>query len=109
MNIKDVVIDAYATIGKSCMAVGVTPAYAYENGQRTGTVIGYKYEIVMPERMFEKLSVRILGEQKLEIPENETPTVYLEGLTMKLYWSPQGYKISATADNIRLANPPKKA
>lgn len=108
MDIKDVVVDAYATVGKNLMLVGISPSYSYQDGVRTNAINGYKYEIVMPERMYEKLSVRILGEQKLEMPENDTPQVLLDGLTISLYWSPQGHKVSASAENIRLVNPPKK-
>ena len=108
MEIKDIVVDSYATVGKNLMLVGVSPSYAYDNGKRTDTINGYKYEIVMPERMYEKLNVRILGEQKVEMPENETPQVLLDGLMIRLYWTQQGHKVSASADNIRLVNPPKK-
>lgn len=108
MDLKDVVVDSYATVGKNLMLIGITPAYSYENGKRTDTVIGYKYEVVLPEKKYEKLNIRILGEQKLDMPENETPQVVFEGLTINLYWSPDGYKISASADNVKLVNPPKK-
>lgn len=108
MEIKNVVIDSYATIGKNALLVGVSPAYAYENGHRIDKVVGYKYELALPERMYDKLTIKILGDKKLDMPENETPLVLLDGLSISLYWTPQGYKISATAENIRLANPPKK-
>lgn len=108
MDIKNVVIDSYATIGKNALLVGVSPAYAYEGGNKTDKVIGYKYEVVLPEKMYDKLTVKVLGDKKLDMPENETPLVLLDGLSLSLYWTPQGHKVSATAENIRLANPPKK-
>ena len=108
MDVKSVVVDAYATVGKNLLLVSISSAYSYENGKRTDTVIGYKYEVVMPEKMYEKLSVRIDGDQKLELPENETPQVVFEGLKMSLYWTPQGYNIKATANNIKFVNPSKK-
>ena len=108
MDVNNVIVDSYATVGKNLMLVSVFPSYNYDNGTRTDTINGYKYEIVMPERMYEKLSVRIPGEQKLEISENESPQVFLDGLTISVYWTKQGHKVSAVAENIRLVNPPKK-
>lgn len=108
MNMKNIVVDAYASIGKNAMLVDISPAYSYENGSKTDKVIGYKYEIVLPEKMYDKLSVKILGDLKLDMPENETPLVLLDGLSISLYWTPQGHKVNATAENIRLVNPPKK-
>ena len=35
MDIKDVVIDAYKTVGTDLMLVSVLPAYEYDNGQIT--------------------------------------------------------------------------
>lgn len=108
MDIKDVVIDAYKTVGQA-MLVGVSPAYEYENGKRTDNVIGYKYEVVMPQRAYDKISVKISGDLQIELPENETPFVAFEGLSLIPYWTQQGYRISASANSIRLVTPPKKA
>lgn len=58
MDIKDVVIDAYKTVGTDLMLVSVLPAYEYDNGKRTDHILGYKYEVVLPHRAYEKLSVK---------------------------------------------------
>ena len=109
MDVTSVVVDANATVGNNLMLVGVSPAYSYENGKRTDTVVAFKYSVVMPTRLFEKLSVRIDGERKLpDIKDGETPVVLFDDLKISIYWSPQGHRISATANDIRLANPPKK-
>lgn len=108
MDTNKVIIDANATIGKSPMLIGVSEIYNYVDGKKIDTIIGYKYEVVLPDKMYDKLSVRILGDKKLDMPENETPTVIFEGLEMNLYWSPQGHKVSASAENIKFTNPPKK-
>lgn len=108
MEIPNLVIDVASSVGEILILVAVKPSYAYINGTKTDQLEGFRYDLVLPERSYDKLSVKIAGEQKLELSEGETQFVTLDGLSLKLYWSPQGHKISATADNIRLVNPPKK-
>lgn len=81
MNIDMVVIDANKTIGKNPVLVDVTPAYVYENGKRTGEVSGFKYTIALPD----------------------------DGLEMRPYWTPEGYKVMATAKSIRTQGGNSKA
>lgn len=66
MNINLVEIDANKTVGKNPVLVDVAPSYVYENGKRTGEVSGFKYTVALPDKAFEKLTVKIDGECKLE-------------------------------------------
>lgn len=110
MNIDMVVIDANKTIGKNLVLVDVTPTYVYENGKRTGEVSGFKYTIALPERAFEKLAVKIDGDCKLDKPsEQNYPVVTFDGLEMRPYWTPEGYKVMATAKSIRTQGGNSKA
>ena len=105
MNINLVEIDANKTVGKNPVLVDVAPSYVYENGKRTGEVSGFKYTVALPDKAFEKLTVKIDGECKLEKPDDRHyPVVIFDGLEMCPYWTPEGYKVSATATNIRAVN-----
>ena len=98
MNINLIAIDANKTIGKNPVLVDVAPAYVYENGKRTGEVSGFKYTVALPDKAFEKLTIKIDGECKLEKPDDRHyPVVIFDG-------TPEGYKVSATAKNIRAVN-----
>ena len=70
MNINLIAIDANKTIGKNPVLVDVAPSYVYENGKRTGEVSGFKYTVALPDKAFEKLTVKIDGECKLEKPDD---------------------------------------
>ena len=49
--------------------------------------------------------IKIDGECKLEKPDDRHyPVVIFDGLEMRPYWTPEGYKVSATAKNIRAVN-----
>lgn len=65
MNINLIAIDANKTIGKNPVLVDVAPAYVYENGKRTGEVSGFKYTVALPDKAFEKLTIKIDGENRL--------------------------------------------
>ena len=70
-----------------------------------GEVSGFKYTVALPEKAFEKLTVKIDGECKLDKPNDKNyPVVIFDGLEMRPYWTPEGYKVSATAKNIRAVN-----
>lgn len=58
MNINLVEIDANKTVGKNPVLVDVAPSYVYENGKRTGEVSGFKYTVALPDKAFEKLTVK---------------------------------------------------
>lgn len=93
MNINLIAIDANKTIGKNPVLVDVAPAYVYENGKRTGEVSGFKYTVALPDKAFEKLTIKIDGECKLEKPDDRHyPVVIFDGLEMRPYWTPEGYK-----------------
>ncbi|MCI6006893.1 MAG: hypothetical protein MRZ25_01355 [Ruminococcus sp.] len=108
MEVANLIIDSNASVGKNLILVAIKPSYVYADGKRSDQLEGFRYDLVLPERSYDKLSVKIAGEQKLELSEGETQFVTLDGLSLKLYWSPQGHKVSATADNIRLTTTPKK-
>lgn len=100
LNLSDLIIDP-RSVGKKLFLVAVKPAYNYENGQRASDeVVGFKYEIALPEKHMEKISVRIDGAQQIDEPASFQEVV-LDGLQLSLYWSPDGHKIKATASRIR--------
>lgn len=104
MDINHVIIDASQTVGKNLVLVDVAPIKAYIDGRRTDETTGHRYTVAMPDKAFDKLVVKIDGEQKLDKPaEGNYPKVVFVGLELNLYWTPEGYKVGAKADDIMLA------
>ncbi|MGN1132662.1 MAG: hypothetical protein ACI4RL_07110 [Ruminococcus sp.] len=102
MNISNVVIDANRSVGKNLVLVDVAPVRAYVDGKRTDEVTGYRYTVALPDKAFDKLVVKIDGELRIDKPEEGNyPKVVFEGLDLSLYWSPDGHKVSAKADDIK--------
>lgn len=104
MEIKNLIIDSNRSVGKNLVLVDVAPIKSYIDGRRTDEVSGYRYTVAMPDKAFDKLVVKIDGEQKLDKPEEGNyPKVVFDNLELSLYWSPEGHKVSAKADDIMLA------
>ena len=102
LNLSELIIDP-RSVGKKLFLVAVKPVYDYKDGHRiSDEPVGYKYEIALPEKHMEKLSVRIDGACQMEEPDSFQEIV-LEGLKLELYWTPNGHQIRATATKIRPA------
>lgn len=103
MNILDIVVDANKTVDNHLLVTSVKPYYLYEGGQKVDKIAGYRYEVTLPERKFEKISVKITGNQRLSLDDSQDylPVIF-ENLELKLYWRPSGYNIAATASNIKV-------
>lgn len=65
MKLSDLIIDP-ASLGKRFWLVDVIPSYAYQNGQRTDTVTGYRYTVALPDKGLDKINVRIDGDQQMD-------------------------------------------
>ena len=48
LNIRDLKIDANATLGSKKLLVDVVPVYEYQNNQRTDKIVAYRYITVLP-------------------------------------------------------------
>ncbi len=102
MNINSIVIDSRKTIGGKTILTKVSPVYVYNNGQRTNEIEGYRYEVVLPSRSYEKLTVKIPGEKRLEMPE-DCEEVQFDNLELFVYWRAGTYDVAAQATDVRFA------
>lgn len=98
MKITEVKI-ANSTVGKKLLLVDVQPYYIYKDGQRTETVEGYRYTVVMQEHAFDKLAIKIPGAQQMETPDGYVEVVF-DGLELYIYWRAGSYDVGAIATGI---------
>lgn len=100
LNLSELIIDP-RSVGKRLFLVNVKPVYEYRDGHRVSDeVVGFKYEIALPDKHMEKIAVRIDGKCQMDEPES-FQEVTIEGLALSLYWTPTGHQIKATASNIK--------
>ena len=98
--LRNLLIDP-ACLGKTMYLAGVTPSYKYDdNKQKTSEIEGYRYDVVLVDRGFDKIAVKIPGKQQLEAKDGEIMAVAFEGLEIKVYVISGELKLSATAQKI---------
>ena len=98
--IKNLLIDP-ACLGKTMYLASVDPYYKYDaQKQKTNEIAGYRYDVVLAEKEFEKLTVKIPGGQQIEAKVGEMTAVAFDGLEIKVYVIGGDLKLSATAKKI---------
>ena len=104
LNIRDLKIDATATLGSKKLLVDVVPVYEYKDNKRMDKVVAHRYVVALPERAFEKIGVRIDGPQLIDAPDGFVEVTF-HGLELVAYESVGKVNIIAKATGISLANP----
>lgn len=87
------------SIGSKYLLVEVKPKYAYEDNRRTDKVVGYAYTIVLPDKQFERLTVKIDGPKLMDTPDGYVD-VGFDGLELYIYWYQGQYAVGARAAGI---------
>ncbi len=101
MNIAKVPVDVRRLL-HSALLISVAPAFEYQNGVRTKNVIGYKYGVLLPELAYEKINIKILGDQQMEVKEDAI-AVQFEEVEAKIYNVDGRYDVSVSASTIKPA------
>ena len=85
--------------------IGVSPDYYGAGREKHADPQGYKYEVMLPLHRFDKLIVKIAGQQQMDAPvSGHEPEVTFVALHVKPYVDRNGrMAFSATADGIAVA------
>ena len=111
----NLVEDLKNVIGNEYKLVGIRPYYQYVDKVRSQTIEGYNYEIILMERGYEKISVKIPGRPLLtELNEDSFSSgvsVHFKDLDYRVYAKASNdfvsYNLTLTAKGIDLDNVPK--
>jgi len=100
-------IDIDRTLGNTFWLTDVSPYYDRDiNGKRGPNIEGYSYEIVLPDRGYDKLKVRIAGKQLMPSPadeDNGKVKVTFDGLDANPYVRDGWIQLSLKATGIKEA------
>ena len=99
-SIKDISIDAKATVGNKLLLTDVTAYYRYNNGAKTDEIEGYKYTVACEDKNYEKIAVKIPGVKQLEKPEKKQ-YVEFKDLEVYAYFFDGKYNVGARAAAIK--------
>lgn len=105
INSKNLKIDT-ACFGEGLILTGIVPWYEYIDGKKQNKLKGYKYEIAIPNLGFEKLAVKIVGNQQIEIGD-DFPKVKFYELEVIPYAIDGSLRLSAEARSIEKITKPQ--
>lgn len=103
IKVSDLKLDV-SQFGKKMNLVGVEPFFTYENGEKTDKIGGYKYTVVLLDYDYEKLSIKIEGDRKVEESEKYDIPVKFKNLEIGLYqdFKTKVVNLKASADDIEI-------
>ena len=81
MKLKDLKIDAKATLGRRIVLTNIAPKYVYEGGKKTDKVEGCYYTVFCQDRQYMTLRVSVPGDARIDdATVDKMPHVEFEGL-----------------------------
>ena len=103
LNLNDLMVDAAATTGNKFIIKKITPYSDWADGHRVDGVAGYAYSVVLPERHFEDITVRVPGDRTVdEAAEERNAAITFTGLTIRPYVKDGKGGISCKATEAKL-------
>ena len=108
MKTNQIVVDAAKTLGKDMRLTGMREVYKYVNRERTNELEGYRYEVVLLDRAFEKVSFKIADLNPLFSEEEVENNIAVKPINpqISLYANYQGGEtgMNVTADSLMAAD-----
>lgn len=93
----------------TAMLLDVRKGVAYKDGSKTDIVDHHKYDVVLPNNQYEKITVKISGNALVNkeqiVQKGGSIKVKFKNLTGKLYRTSNGeYALSASADGLEVVS-----
>lgn len=108
MKTQQIVVDATKTLGKDMRLTAMREVYKYVNRERTNEMEGYRYEVVLLDRAFEKVSFKIADLNPLFSEEDVENNIAVKAINPKitLYPNFSGGEtgMNVTADSLVAVN-----
>lgn len=110
LGMRDLVTDIPATCGRKMILCAIDEEREFIDGKPTGKVANNVYDVVLPEKAYKHLLVKIPGPARLTLNENDPDDVLVEftGLTITPYAFNGRTGLSAKATGIRVILPDDK-
>ncbi len=110
MKISDLIVTSkqiFNSTDETALLLTVRDGIAYENGKPTGKVDHHKYDIVIPQNKYDKITVKISGDILISneqiAQKGGSLKVKFKNLTGKFYRMSNGdYGFSATAEGLEV-------
>jgi hypothetical protein len=102
MNVQDLVITISASFGKKMFCVAVRPVNEFIDGKRQDKIVGYRYTVVLQDKKFDRIDVRVDGPQTLEVGEHDVIPVTFTDMAVCVYMmnGKMQFSVKASAINV---------
>ena len=105
IKLKDLKIDARATVGSQLLLIKDAPTFTYDdNGIPTQTIDGTRYTVACPACDMQTLSVKVPGPQTLSRGDRAIMPVIFDGLDLYIYFRDGKPMVGGRAKAIRAAD-----
>ena len=104
LTLKQLVIDATATLGSPLLVCKAAPTYRYENGVPTNKRDGTRYTVAAPAAGMATIAVKVLGPQTLDMGGKAVITVEFDSLEIYIYYRDGKPMVAGRATAIRVAD-----
>lgn len=104
LSIRGLKPDVAATTGDTLLLTDIRPTYRYNQGVRTDEITGYTYEVLLADRQYMQLRIKISGQRQLDpaVLNGNTPRVRVLGLELIPYAVNGRTGVSAKAESIEI-------
>lgn len=102
METKNIVIDFEKTLGSNYFVCNIEAAHKWIDGVPSDNIDGWKVTIVLPERSYEKISVKVNEKPSDVIFEKRNCLVYFENISAYFYAINNRVYTSLKADSVRI-------
>lgn len=108
MKTNQIVVNAEQTLGANMRLTAMREAYKYKDGERTNEREGYRYEVVLLDRAFEKVTFKVADQNPLFSEEDVENNIAVKPINpqISLYANYQGGEtgMNVTADSLMAAD-----
>lgn len=108
MKTNQIIVDAKQTLGEDMRLTAMREVYKYTNGERTNELEGYRYEVVLIDRSFEKVSFKVANLNPLFTEEEVNQNIAVKAINpqITLYPNYSGGEtgMNVTADSLVAIN-----
>lgn len=112
INLTKIALNALQITGNAeasnLLLVGMSAGFDYVDGKKTDKQTHIKYEVVCPDNLYEKITVKVAGVKPVIAPEQFEQQkgrikVRFKNLTGKIYRANSGeYALSASAEGVEV-------
>lgn len=104
IKLKDVKINAEATLGTPLLLCRINPTYMYSEGVPTSTRDGTRYTVAAPGCGMATIGVKVPGPQTVDLEGKAYLPVTFEGMELYVYHKDTKPMVGARATAIHLAS-----